>query len=54
MSVIGKVEVLEARIAPGFMAACACMNTAFLTCTSSNTASTTKSHSASSEYSPVA
>jgi ABC-type protease/lipase transport system fused ATPase/permease subunit len=39
------VEVLEARMAPGFITASSCLNTASLTPISSNTASMTRSAS---------
>ena len=43
MRLTSRVEVLEARMAPGFITASSCLNTASLTPISSNTASMTRS-----------
>ena len=43
MRLTSNVEVLEARMAPGFITASSCLNTASLTPISSNTASMTRS-----------
>ena len=49
ISVIERVEVLDARMAPGCMTASSLAKTCFLTSMDSNTASTTMSASAMSE-----
>ncbi|MNT57641.1 hypothetical protein D3C72_1950250 [compost metagenome] len=48
-----KVDVFEARMAPGFMTASSCLNTLSLTPNSSNTASMTMSACAMSAYAKV-